>query len=136
MVQPAAMSTRPIVQWQDKVHLHVIEICNLALLVADDREAQLAAGDLVNILDPSSVRLDGVGRKTDQLDATLGELGLELCKGTKLGGADGSVVFWVGEQDNPVVANELVEVNGALSGLSLEIGCDGSQAEARDDTVN
>ena len=40
---------------------------------------------------------NGVGRQTDQLDAALGELGLELCKGAELGGADGGVVFWVGE---------------------------------------
>lgn len=75
------------------------------------------------------MRLDGVGRQTDQLDAALGELRLELCECAELGGADGSVVFGVGEQDNPVVANELVEVDGTLSGLSLEVWCDASQSE-------
>jgi len=77
--------------------------------------------------------LDGVGRQTDQLDAALGELRLKLCKGTELGSADGSVVFWVGKQDDPVVANELVEVNGALGGLGLEVGGDGSQTKANND---
>jgi hypothetical protein len=115
---------------------HVIEIRNLSLLVANDREAQLAARDLVDVLDPSSVGLDGVGRETNQLYAALGELGLKLCKGTQLGSADRGVVFRVGEQDNPVVANELMEVNGALSGLSLEVGCDGSQAEASEEGVS
>jgi hypothetical protein len=110
---------------------HVIEIGNLALLVANDREAQLAAANLVDVLDPSSVRFNSVGRETDQLDTTLGELGLKLCEGAELGGADGRVVFGVGEQDNPVVADELVEVNRALGGLGLEVGCNGSQAEAR-----
>jgi len=80
--------------------------------------------------------LDGVGRETNQLYATLGELGLKLCKGTELGGANWGVIFWVGEQDNPLVANELVEVNGALSSLSLEVGCDGSQAEAVNGNVS
>lgn len=108
---------------------HVIEICNGSLLITNDWEAQLAARNLINVLDPSSVGLDGVGRKTDQLDAALGELGLKLCEGAQLGGADGCVVFWVGEQDNPLVANELVEVDWALGGFGLEVGCKGSQAE-------
>ncbi len=80
--------------------------------------------------------LDGVGRKTNQLHATLDELGLKLCKGTELGGANWGVIFWVGKQDNPLVANELVEVNGSLGSLSLEVRCDGSQAEAVEGNVS
>lgn len=109
--------------------LHVIGVCDLALLVTNDWEAQLAARDLIDVLDPSSVRLNGVGRETDQLDATLGELWLELCEGAELGGADWSVVLWVREENNPLVADELVEVNWALSGLGLEVGGNGTQAE-------
>jgi len=109
--------------------LHVIEVCDLALLVTNDWEAQLAAGDLIDILDPSSVRVDGVGRETNQLDAALGELWLELCEGTELGGADGCVVLRVGEENYPLVANELVEVDWALCGLGLEVGGNGTQAE-------
>ena len=102
-------------------YLHIIEVGDFSLLITYDWEAQLAARDLVDILDPSSVRLDGVGGKTDQLDTTLGELGLELSEGTEFGGADGCVVFWVREEDNPLVANKLVEVNRASGGLSLEV---------------
>ena len=109
--------------------LHVIEVCDLALLITNDWEAQLATGDLIDILDPSSVRVDGVGRETDQLDAALGELWLELCEGTELGGADGCVVLRVGEENYPLVANELVEVDWALCGLGLEVGGNGTQAE-------
>ena len=61
--------------------LHVIGISNLTVLVANDGKSQLAARDFIDILDPSSVRLDGVGRQTDQLDSALGELGLELREG-------------------------------------------------------
>jgi hypothetical protein len=75
------------------------------------------------------VRLDGVGRETDQLDTTLGEFRLELCECAELGGADGRVVFRVGEEDDPVVANEFVEVDWALSGLSLEVWRGGSETE-------
>ena len=60
--------------------LHVVGEGDLALLVADDREAQPAAGDLVDVLDPAAMALDGVGAQSDELDATLGELGLELWK--------------------------------------------------------
>ena len=40
---------------------HVVRICDLALLVADDREAQAALRDLVDVLDPALVRGDRVG---------------------------------------------------------------------------
>ena len=100
------------------------------MLIANNGEAQLAARDLIDILDPSSVGLDRVSREADQLHAALSEFRLELCEGAQFCGADRCVVFWVGEQNNPVVANELVEVNGALGGLGLEVGCDRSQAEA------
>lgn len=73
--------------------------------------------------------LDCVCGQTNQLDTTLGELGLELGEGAELGGADGRVVFGVGEEDDPVVADELVEVDGTLGGFGLEVGGDGAQAE-------
>ena len=109
--------------------LHVVGEGNLALLVANDGESDLAASDLVNVVDPSLVRLDGVGGQADQLDAALLELGLELGKGAELGGADGGVVLGVGEEDDPVVANELVEVNRSGGGLGLEVGGDGAETE-------
>ncbi len=82
------------------------------------------------------MRFNGVGRKANQLDTTLGELGLKLREGAELGGADGGIVFWVGEQDDPVVANELVEVNRALGGLGLEVGRNRTQAEAKSEDVS
>jgi len=103
---------------------HVICVRNLAVLVANDWEVQLAAVNLIDILNPSSVRLDRVGGKTDQLDAALGEFRLELCESTELGGTDGSVIFWVGEENDPVVTNELMEIDGAFGRLSLEVWCD------------
>lgn len=108
---------------------HVVGVGNLAFLVADDGEGEVAAGDLVDVGDPATVALNGVGREANQLDATLGELGLELGESTELGGADGSVVLGVGEQNDPLVTNELVEVNGTLGGLSLEVGGNAAQAK-------
>lgn len=109
--------------------LHVVEERNLSLLVANDGESDVAASNLRNVLDPALVGLDGVGGETNGLDASLLELGAELGHGTELGGADGSVILRVREENDPVVANELVEVDGALGGLGLEVGGNGAQTK-------
>jgi hypothetical protein len=44
---------------------HVVGVCDLALLVTNDGESELGSRNLIDVLDPSSVRLDGVGRKAD-----------------------------------------------------------------------
>jgi hypothetical protein len=116
---------------REVVILHVVEKRDLALLVANNGELDVTAGNLTNVLDPSLVGLDGVGGETDQLDIALGELGLELSKGTELSGADGGVVLGVGEEDNPVVTDELVEVNVSLCGLGLEVGGGRAQTKSR-----
>lgn len=109
--------------------LHVVEERNLALLVANDGELDVSTSNLTNILDPSLVGLNGVGRETDQLDTALGELRLELGESTELSGADGGVILRVREEDDPVVADELVEVNVSLGGLGLEVG--GGRAQTK-----
>jgi hypothetical protein len=81
------------------------------------------------------VAVDGVGGKTDELCATLGELRLELCERAELSCADGCVVLRVGEEDDPVVADELVEVDGTLGGLGLEVGSLAAEAEGFGATV-
>lgn len=73
----------------------------------------------------------GVGRKANQLGTTLGELGLKLGKGAELGGADRGVVLRVGEEDDPVVTDELMEVDRAVGGVGLEVGGNSAQAETR-----
>lgn len=72
---------------------------------------------------------EGVGGQANQLDTALGELGLELGEGTEFGGAHGSEVLGVGEEDNPFVTDELMEVDGAVCGISLEVRRDGAEAE-------
>ena len=73
--------------------------------------------------------VQGVGRQANQLGTTLGELGLKLGKGTEFGGADRGVIFGVGEEDDPFITDELVEVDGAVGGIGLEVGGDGPQTE-------
>lgn len=109
---------------------HVVEEGNLSLLVSNDWELQIAATDVVDILDPAAMALNGVCRQTNQLDTTLCELWLQFCKSTQLGGTDRCVIFRMREEDDPSVADELVEVNGAFGGIGLEVGGDGTEAEA------
>lgn len=72
---------------------HVVQVGDLALGIGDDGELEVGAGDLVDVLDPGVVGLGAVGTQTDQLDTASSELGLELSKGTKLGGTDGGEVI-------------------------------------------
>lgn len=60
--------------------------------------------------------------QSDHLDTPLVELILQLGERTQFRGTNGSEVGRVREQDGPVVADELVEVNLALGGQSLEVG--------------
>jgi hypothetical protein len=92
---------------QQLQNLHVVRQSNLTSLISDDRKGELATGDLIDILDPPGVAVDCVGRKSDELRATLGKLGFELSEGTKLSSADGSVVLGMREKNDPVVADEL-----------------------------
>lgn len=56
------------------------------------------------------MRGDVVGGEADDFDAALLELGCLAGYFTELGGADGSEVVRVGEEDSPGVAEVLVEV--------------------------
>ncbi len=85
----------------------------------------------IDIVDPSSMSLDGIRRESNQFHPTLGEFRLILCESRQLCGADGGVVFRMREQDSPFVTNPLMEVDEAQSGLSLEIWSRRSQAESR-----
>lgn len=115
-------------------NIHVVEEGNLALLVGNNGELDVGSGDIGNVLDPALVAADGVGRETEELDATLVELGLETSHLAELGGADGGVILGVGEEDDPVVADVLVQVNGTIGGISLEVGGDGAQAKTVGET--
>ena len=102
--------------------LHVVEVSDFAFLVSNDGESQVASRDFVNILDPSLVAFDRVRGKTDQLDPTFRELGLELCKGAELGCAYWRVVLGMREENDPIVADEFVKVDLALGGFGVKVG--------------
>jgi hypothetical protein len=106
--QPSFSSYHSLVLSQ---HLHVVHQRHLALLIANDRELELAAADLIDVLDPPAMALNCVRAQANELDTALCELRLKFCECAELGGADGGVVFGVGEEDDPAVADEVVEVN-------------------------
>ena len=108
---------------------HVVQKSDLSLLVTDYGEPEISPADLIDVPDPLSVAVDGVGRQTDQLDTSSCELGLEFRECTQLGGAYGSEVFRVGKEDDPFVADEVVEVDGTLGGLSIKVGSNAAQAD-------
>ena len=114
---------------------HVVEVGNLALRVGDDGELEVGASDLIDVLNPAVVGLDLVGTQTDELDTTLGELGLKLGKGTELGGTDGGEVIGVGEEDGPLSTEELVEVDGTVRGVRVEVRGSRAQTETIDDEL-
>ena len=53
---------------------HIKGVSNLSLLVCDDGELEVAARNLVDVLDPLIVAFNGVGRKTNELCAATSEL--------------------------------------------------------------
>jgi len=68
------------------------------------------------------VVLDGIDREADDLGSALGELAFEAGHGAEFGGADGGEVLGVGEEDGPVVADPLVELDGAVGGVGRKVG--------------
>ena len=108
---------------------HVVQKRDLSSGVGNDGESELGVVDLINVLDPGLVRRGVVGRETNELDASLGELGLELGESSELGGADGSEIIGVREENSPVVANEVVELDGTVGGVGLEVGGLGAKSE-------
>lgn len=114
----------------DGQNIHIVEESNLPLLVSDNREVERVAANLLDIGGPAIVAVNRVGAQAEQLDTALGELGLQTGHLAQLGGANGGVVLRVGEENDPVVADILVQVNGTLGGVGLEVRGDGAQAEA------
>jgi hypothetical protein len=101
---------------------HVVKLGDLEIDVADHGVIDGVAGDVLDVDGPLGVVLDGIDREADDLGSALGELPFEASHGAELGGADGSKVLGVGEEDCPVIADPLVELDGAVGGVSSKVG--------------
>ena len=108
---------------------HIVQQRDLALLIAYYGKLEVATRNLVDVLDPLLVRLDGVGGEADELCVAARKFWFELCEGTEFGGADGGAVGRVREEDCPLVADELVKVDGAGGGFGFEVRGGAAQAE-------
>src|SRR5260370_28242657 len=76
----------------------------------------------LDILRPARVVTDRIDAEPNNLAVALVELGLEPGHVAELGRADRGEVLWMGEQDGPSIADPLVEVDLALSGVGGEVG--------------
>ena len=101
---------------------HPVQLGDVEVGVADDRVLGLGALGLLDVLRPVLVAVDRVDRQADDLDVALVELGLDLGHVSELGRADRREVLGVAEEHAPRVAQPLVEVDRALSGLGGEVG--------------
>jgi len=108
---------------------HVVLEGDLTVLVTDDGEVDLVSADFLDILDPAIMRVDGVGAQANQLDTALREFWFELSKSSQFSGANRGVILGMREENHPVVADEVMEVDWALGGLRLEVRGDGTQTE-------
>src|SRR5215831_8677752 len=78
---------------------------------------------LLDVLGPGLMVGDGIHAQSDDLGVALVELWLQTGHVSKLGGADGSEILRMREQDNPLVSDPLVESDLALGGFGSEIRC-------------
>ena len=102
----------------------------MPIFIADNREAHRTARNLVNVVDPSAMRLDGIGREPDQFHSTLGKFWLVSCQRREFGGAHWSIVLRMREENGPLVANPFMEVDDARRCLGLEIRGDRPEPES------
>ena len=63
-----------------------------------------------------------VDAEADELGVSPGELRLDLGQVAKLGGADRGEVLRMGEQDRPLVADQVVKPDLAVRGFGFEVG--------------
>src|SRR6516162_6364400 len=100
---------------------HAVELRHLEIGVCDDR---VIGGETLRLLDvagPAVMAGERVDGQSDDLDAALVELGLDLGHVAELGGAHRREVLGMREQHHPFVADPLVEADLAFGGLRFEI---------------
>jgi hypothetical protein len=66
---------------------HVVQVGDLSGFVGDDGERKVGFGDIVDILDPFLVRVEGVGTQTNEFNTALGKFRLKLGECTELSSA-------------------------------------------------
>src|SRR5207244_163048 len=93
---------------------HVVGLRDLAVGVADDREVELGAADLGDVVGPVVVAVYWVNGDGDRLGVALLELVLQRSSAAELGRAHGREVGRVAEENGPLAGLPIVEVDAAL----------------------
>src|SRR5690349_5618869 len=102
---------------------HVIQFCNFMIRIGNDREVERRPLGLLDVFGPTFVRIGGVDAESNHFHAALFEIRFTARDVTELGGANGSEILWVREENCPAIANPFVEANWAFSCICCEIGC-------------
>ncbi len=101
---------------------HVVKLCDLPVLIPDNGEVDRVALGLLDIAGPGFVILHRIHRNGDHLALAFGEFVLQPGGLAQFGGAYRREIGRVGEQYGPPVADPVVEVDPAFSGIGLEVG--------------
>jgi len=101
---------------------HPVEVGHLAVRIGHDREVRRVPLRVLDVLRPLRVRVDRIDRQADRLHAPPVELRLQPRHVAQLGRAHRGEVAGVREQDDPRVADPVVEVDAALRAVGREVG--------------
>ena len=99
--------------------LDILSVRRPDFLLMEHQEAFVLR--LLDIAQPTGVAVDRVDAQADELRVALRELGLDFGHVPELRRAHRREILRMGKQNRPAVADPLVEVDGALGGLRLEI---------------
>src|ERR1019366_4102659 len=102
---------------------HVVQPSHFELRVADHGISYLVALSFFDVRRPLTVATHGVDTKADDLTVPRCKAWFELGHIAQFGGANGSKVFRMREQNGPPIANPFMKVDLTLRGLSGEIRC-------------
>src|SRR6266849_3802211 len=106
----------------DRRRKHVVQLRNLEVRVADHRVVGRGTLRLLDVLRPLLVVLHRVHAQADDLRVALVEFGFDARHVAELGRAHRGEVLGVGEENHPLVADPLVEIDRTLGRLRGEVG--------------
>src|SRR5215211_5653021 len=103
---------------------HVVEFRNLMIRIGDNGKVELRALSLLDVFCPAFMGISGVDAESNHFHAAFLEVRLTARDISELGGANGSEILRVREQNCPAITDPFVEANRSFSCICCEIGCD------------
>ncbi|QTK78653.1 hypothetical protein AT6N2_C0807 [Agrobacterium tumefaciens] len=102
---------------------HIIELCDLQILVADQRIVDIEACCRADIVFPFLMALDRINRDANDLDATLLKFRLQSAHRAKFRRANRREILRMRKQHRPAVTDPVVKAHRTMCGLGREVGC-------------